>query len=199
MPARSTKSRRSDWVKFIRHVQQKHGRETAAATMSAEQLATVLDRDGMPGRWEGRLAHQVGLHGRTVEKALRQVFHDSRVVQKDTDGEEIVWNLRSKFDSSADRRVDRVAQALKGVSAAEVDDVAAEERASVGFHGLVFGLPKSVSALALVADPAVLAALAAAAEAYRDAVMTMLDRMARCRSGRRGIISERGEGVIAAT
>ncbi len=200
MPARSTKARRSDWARFVRHVEQKHGRETAAGAMTAEQLGAVLDRDGLPGIWAGRLAYRVGLRGRTTEEKMREVFHDARVVQEDNNGGdgETVWNLKNKFDSSAGR-ADRVAEALKGLGGAEVNDGTAEDPTAVGFHGLVFGLPKSVSALALIDDPAVLAALEAATEAYRDAVMTMLDRMARCRSGRRGVLSERGEGVIGAT
>jgi ATP-dependent exoDNAse (exonuclease V), alpha subunit - helicase superfamily I member len=199
MPARSTKSRRSDFVRFVRHVEQKHGREAAAGAMTAEQLGAVLDRDGLPGVWAGRLAHRVGLRGRTTPDALREVFHDARVVQEDNSGGDVIWNLRSKFDSSTSRPADRVAEALKGSGGVRVSDGSAEDPTGGGFHGMVFGLPKSVSALALVDDPEVLAALEAATEAYRDAVMTILDRMARCRSGRRGVTSERGEGVIGAT
>ncbi|UBU64070.1 AAA family ATPase (plasmid) [Acidiphilium multivorum] len=201
MAARSSKTRRADWLRFVRHVEQKHGRAAASAAMTAEQLAGVLDREGMPGIWAGKLANRLGLRGRTTTETIRDVFLRARVVQEAGDGEaDIVWNLRNKFDSTA-QRADRLAEAVKEAETGEsaADEAATEPGREGGFHGMVFGLPKSVSALALIGDPEVLAALEAAAEAYRDAVMATFDSLARCRSGRRGVTSEPAEGVIGAT
>ncbi|GAA5266476.1 hypothetical protein ACOSOMT5_P2903 [Acidiphilium sp. MT5] len=218
MPARSTRTTRANWKRFLRHLAQKYGLAEAArvAKMGVDDLARVLNRPGISGRWGGRLATKLRLIGECSDAALHDVFAKSRVViDRPGVSPPEVYSLRSKFDGAKERSSPLRATAKKAarppVDAETVTTPTPtptpapdpEQSAAVGdqsaFFGLVFGLPKSVSALALFDDPQVLLALEMAVAAYRDAAIATFDNLARCRSGRAGATSEAGEGVIAAS
>ncbi|ABQ29212.1 MobF family relaxase [Acidiphilium cryptum] len=172
MASRSRTFRRSSAAAMARHVAQQAGLAAALKDeVTGAQLAEVFARDRLPGRWIGRGAAKLELGELVRMPDILAVMRDGVLKRPDP------------LDPLAPDTEIR----LRGAGA------------EVGFYGVILALPKSVSLLLASDDPAEREAAEEAARVAERVFLETLEGLVRTRTGRDGVNSVSGDGLIAAS
>ena len=172
MASRSRTFRRTSAAAMARHVAQQAGlAEALKDEMTGAQLAEVFSRDGLPGRWQGSGAAKLELGDAVRMEDILAVMRDGILKRPDP----------------LDPLAPDVEIRLRG------------KGAEVGFFGVILALPKSVSLLLASDDPAEREAAEEAARVAERVFLETLENLVRTRTGRDGVNSVSGDGLIAAS
>ena len=172
MASRSRTYRRKSAAALARHIAQQAGLAAVLKpVMTGAELAEVFARAGLPGRWSGRGATRLELGEQVRMPDILAVMRDGVLKRPDP------------LDPLGPDEEIR----LRG------------KGAEVGFYGVILALPKSVSLLLASDDPAEREAAEEAARVAERVFLETLEGLVRTRTGRDGVNSVTGDGLISAS